>query len=71
MTVYSKSATAEQSQLMKEFEELTGFEFLHQTALDLGEMTFDDTWRLNLQWYRDHIQEVTRSVEDLYTPEEA
>lgn len=70
MTVYCKTATAEQLTLMKQFEDLTGFEFMHQEDLDSGVKTFNEAWKSNLHWYRDHVEETISAVECLYTPEE-
>lgn len=70
MPVYCKTATAEQLEIMVQFEKLTGFEFMHQEDLDSGEKSFDEAWRSNLRWYRDHIQETLRAAERLHTPED-
>lgn len=70
MSVYCETATPEQLTLMVQFEQLTGFEFMHQEDIDSGDKTFNEAWESNLRWYRDHVEETISAVEHLYTPEE-
>ena len=70
MSVSSKTATTEQTHYIKLFEDITGFEFMHQDDMDSGEMTFNEAWAANVRWYKDHTHEILRAVDGLYIPEE-
>jgi hypothetical protein len=51
MPVFAKKLNSAQRRALRKFEEISGFEAMHQEELDTGEMTFREVWALNQQWF--------------------
>ena len=58
MTVYAEKATKEQREAMQKYEEISGFECIHQDELDSGELTFEEVWNKNIRWLEDMVADV-------------
>lgn len=58
MTIYAKKITKAQKEWLEHYESQTGFEPMHQEALDSGEMTFNDVRKSNIGWYEMHTSDV-------------
>ena len=67
MTVYNRPTTQKQKKIMRDYESITGFEFLHQDEIDSGDMTFNEAWKSNRQWYQDYCEETIGAMDDLYS----
>ena len=63
MSVFAKKVNAAQRQWLKRYEDLTGFEPMHQEDLDAGTMTFSEVaWR-NVHWYEDHTSDMHLAIQ--------
>jgi len=51
MPVYAKKINSAQRRAMNQYEQVSGFEFMHQDEIDSGEMTFAEAWRQNQSWF--------------------
>lgn len=60
MSVYAKKLSPAWRKAFAQFESLSGFEIMHQEAIDAGEMTAQEAWDRNQEWLEDHTNEVSR-----------
>jgi hypothetical protein len=56
--IYAKKLNRRQRAWLQKYEDLTGFEPMHQEDIDSGEMTFAEVARENCQFYEDHTSDM-------------
>ena len=59
MPVYGKHMNGKQKSCAKQFEQISGFEFMYQDDIDSGDMCFEDAWNSNIQWLENMTAEVS------------
>ena len=67
MAVYAKKLTKAWRSCFKQYENLCGFEPMHQDEIDSGKMTSREVWDINVDWIRD----IANDVERINTPLES
>lgn len=65
MAVFANKLTEKQRKALEDYEAITGFEPMHQEALDSGEMSFDEVWSAN----EDFIFSMYSSVQNIWVGE--
>ena len=50
--------TPAQQGAILEYEQISGFEFMHQDEIASGAMTYRDAWKANVRWLNDMVAEV-------------
>ncbi len=55
MAIYAKTLSPEWRKAFEEYEDLTGFEPMHQEAIDAGETTPQEAWHENIKWLEDLV----------------
>ncbi len=63
MAVTSTKATDAQRAWLKQYEDLSGFEPLHQEELDSGEMSFAALVRANVDWFESWSMDTMRGIQ--------
>lgn len=58
MAIYAKKLNPAQRRAMLRYEQISGFEPMHQDEIDSGEMTFQDAWTRNVHWIESLSDEV-------------
>lgn len=58
VAIYSKRMNGKQRACAKKYEDLCGFEFMHQDDIDAGKMKFNEAWWINLKWLEDVLADV-------------
>ena len=73
MPVYAKKLSPEWRKAFEEFESHTGFEMMHQDAVDAGEMTPREAWNANQKWLELHTIDAAciETPDDFYPTEES
>ena len=56
--IYAKKINSAQRTALQKYEQITGFEPIHQDELDDGTMTFCEVWRANQRWFESLAAEV-------------
>jgi len=59
MAVYAKKINSKQRQCMQKYENICGFEFMHQEDIDTGKITFTEAWHDNIRWLEGVLADVT------------
>lgn len=59
MPVYCRKISPQWRKAFAQFEALTGFEMLHQDAIDAGTMTPREAWNENIQWLEHLVADAT------------
>jgi hypothetical protein len=65
MAIYAKRLTPKQRKALEDYEAITGFEPMHQEAIDDGAIEFDELWALN----EGFIFNIYATVQNIYTGE--
>ena len=58
MTVYAKNISNEWREAFQRYENICGFEIMHQEDIDTGEMSPREAWDSNLRWLEDVLADV-------------
>lgn len=56
--IYAKKLNTAQRKALQQYENICGFEPMHQDDLDTGEMSFKEVWWSNQRWLEDVLAEV-------------
>lgn len=63
MAVTSTKATDAQRAWLKQYEDKSGFEPLHQDELDSGEMSFAQVMQANVDWFESWSMDTMRAIQ--------
>jgi len=63
MAITSTKATDAQRAWLKQYEDQTSFEPLHQDELDSGEMTFAQVAQANIDWFEAWSMDTHRAIQ--------
>jgi hypothetical protein len=63
MPIFAKKINAAQRKWLQRYEEMTGFEPMHQDELDSGAMMFREVARRNVDWYEDHTSDMHLAIQ--------
>lgn len=63
MPITSTTATTAQRAWLKQYEDQTGFEPLHQDSLDSGEMTWAQVAQANVDWFESWSMDTMRGIQ--------
>lgn len=65
MAIYSKTLSPEWREAFDHYERVSGFEPMHQDEIDSGDMTVEEAWQANIQWF----ESVHSEVMNISTPD--
>lgn len=69
MAIYATSLTNAWKQSFEELEALTGFEPLHQEAIDEGAMNPQEAWERNIAWLESLVQDASNIRTPYFDPD--
>ena len=64
MAIFAKKLTKNQKRMLTSYENISGFEPMHQDEFNNGEMTFEELWKSNIHWFENVHAEVMNIPEN-------